>query len=114
MVNSKMPSIFYEITGKISQSHKEKSCLNNCISRMKFFENSTSEKTAKNTQCFDWLMAQKGSKLKNACTGHKIWRDNRKQLSNRNHITQKLNFDIFFAHPLQERLKKRKGWTDSS
>ena len=42
------------------------------------------------------LWPKKCSKLKNACTKNKIWRDDRKQPSNRHHITQNLNVDIFF------------------
>ena len=100
MVNSLVPLIFYETPSKILQSYKEKSCLDNCISRMKFFENLTSEKTAKLFNILTGLWLKKCSKLKYACTENKIWRNNRKQLSNRHHITQNSNLDIFFAHPL--------------
>ena len=46
MINSLMPSLFYEMPSKILQSHKEKSCLDNFISRMKLKKKITSEKTA--------------------------------------------------------------------
>ena len=86
----------YEMSSMILQSHKEKSCLDNCISRMKFFKNSTSEKTAKLFNILTGLWSKKCSKLKNACTKNKIWRDDRKQPSNRHHITQNSNLDTFF------------------
>ena len=78
IVNSLMPSLFYDMPSKILQSHKEKSCLDNCISRMKFFENLTSEKTANLINILTGFWSKKCSKLKNACTKNKIWRDNRK------------------------------------
>ena len=65
-----------------------------------FFENLTSEKAAKSFNILTGLWLKKCSKLKNACTENKIWRNYRKQLSNRHHITQNSNLDIFFAHPL--------------
>ena len=99
-----MPSLFYEMQSKILQSHKEKSCLDNCISRMKFKEKITSEKTAELFNILTGLWSKKCSKLKNACTKNKIWRDDRKQPSNRHHLTQNSNLDIFFYHPL-DRIK---------
>ena len=96
MVNSLVPLIFYETPSKILQSYKEKSCLDNCILRMKFFKNLTSEKTAKLFNILTGLGLKKCSKLKYACTENKIWRNNRKQLSNRHHLRQNSNLDIFF------------------
>ena len=103
MLNSLMPSFFYEMTSKILQSQKEKSCLDNCISRMKFFINLTSGKTAYCFYILTRLWLKKCSKLKNACTENKIWRKYRKQLSNRHHITQNSNLDIFFCSPFSSR-----------
>ena len=99
MVNSLVPLIFYETPSKILQSYKEKSCLDNCILRMKFLKNLTSEKTAKLFYILTGLGLKKCSKLKYACTENKIWRNNSKQLSNRHHLRQYSNFDIFFCSP---------------
>ena len=95
MVNSLLPLIFYETPSKILQSYKEKSCPDNFISRMKFFKNLTSEKTANFFNDLTGLWLKKCSKLKNACTENKIWRNDRKQLSNRHHITQNWNLSPF-------------------
>ena len=91
---------------------------------MKFFKNSTSEKTAKLFNILISLWLKKCSKLKNACTENKIWRNDRKQLNNRHHIRQNSIFDIFFCSPFNssfeilESVDKYKGgqiggWTET-
>ena len=101
-----MPSLFYEMPSKILQSHKEKSCLDNCISRMKFKKKITSEKTAELFNILTGLWPKKCSKLKNACTKNKIWRDDRKKTINRHHITQNSNLDIFLSPFRKFRIRK--------
>ena len=61
----------------------------------------TSEKTAELFNILTGLWPKKCSKLKNACTKNKIWRDDRKRPSNRHHITQNSNLDIFFLSPFR-------------
>ena len=58
-----MPSLLYEMPSKILQSHKEKSCLDNFISRMKFKKKITSEKTAELFNILSGLWPKKCSKL---------------------------------------------------